>query len=302
MKPAPFEHFTPTTIDEAILLLSAPGQEAKVLAGGQSLVPLLNLRLVRPARVVDINGLRELDYVRPLEGGGMAIGALTRHRTIERSPVIASHAPLWSEAAPHVGDRQVRNRGTIGGSLAHADPSSEFPTVALATESVMVVQGAAGRRSIPAQEFFVMALTTALEPDELLVEIRIPPTPEGAGSAFLELARRHGDFALVSAAAVLSVSDGRIREVRIALGGVALTPIRARRAEAALIGEAPGVASFARAGQLAAEECDPGSDMHGSADYRRAVAGAYVERALDKALQRSSAFRGHTDIQDGGAL
>jgi CO/xanthine dehydrogenase FAD-binding subunit len=292
LKPAPFEYVAPGSLDEALSVLEKLGEDAKILAGGQSLVPLLNLRLARPGHLVDINRLRELDYLRPLDAGGLAVGALTRHRSLERSTVAAAHAPLWSEAAPLIGDRQVRFRGTVGGSLAHADPSSELPTVAVATEAEIVVRGPRGERTIAAADFFAAALMTVLEPDELLVEVRIPAAPAGAGHAFLELARRHGDFALVSAAASVVVTDGRVTWVRIALGGVAPTPLRATRAEASLLGESPTSVVLARAGRLAAEDTDPGGDMHGSPEYRRDVAAVYVERALDSALRRAAGHAG----------
>jgi carbon-monoxide dehydrogenase medium subunit len=288
MKPAPFEYHAPASLDEALALLDElQDEDAKVLAGGQSLMPMLNMRLARPSHLIDINGLRELDYIRPADGGGLAVGALTRHRTLERAPEVARTLPLVAEAVPLVGDRQIRYRGTLGGSLVHADPAAELPTIAAALDAEMVVASRAGRRVVPATEFFLTFLTTALEPNELLVEVRFPAAPSGAGHAFLELARQHGDFAIVSAAATLAVDGDRITDARVCVGGAGPTPIRATQAEAALRGEAPSATAFAEAGRLAAEATDPSGDVHGSAEYRREMSAVFTRRALTAALARA---------------
>src|SRR2546430_134240 len=217
MKPAPFDYFSPGTVDEALALLAEHGDEAKPLAGGQSLIPAMNFRLARPAVLVDLNGISALAYVRA-ESGGVAMGAMTRQRTVERSDVVARAAPLLAEAMPSIAHPQIRNRGTVGGSIAHADPSAELPAVMLALEARFQARSATGERSIPAGEFFKGMLETALEPGELLVEIAVPPLPGRSGTAFVEMARRHGDYALVGVAAVVTLdSRGRCKAARLTL-------------------------------------------------------------------------------------
>lgn len=287
MKPPPLYYHAPTTLDEALALLRDLGDEAKVLAGGQSLMPLLNMRLARPRHLVDINGLRELDYVRPTDEGGLALGALVRHRTLEHAPIIAEHVPLLAEVAPVIGDRIVRYRGTVGGSIAHADPVAELPTVVVALDAQLIIGSHSGTRTVPASDFFVGALTTVLEPDELLVEVRFPPQPPGTTHAFLELARQHGAFAIVSVAASLTFDDGHIADARLALGGAAPIPIRGTAAEALLRGEPSSKALFSQAAQRAAAECEPSPDVHGTKEYRREMAEVYTRRALALAAHRA---------------
>ena len=288
MKPARFVYHAPSSLGEALALLDQlRDEDAKVLAGGQSLMPLLNMRLARPRHLVDINGVGELAYIRAAEDGGLAIGALTRQQTIERSPEVARGAPLLAEVMPLIGDRQIRGRGTIGGSFAHADPVAEIPTVAAALDAELVIGNLDDTRVVLAMEFPVSFLTTVLEPAELLLEVRLPPTPPGAGFAFLELARQQGAFAIVSAAAMLTLQNGRIGEARICLGGVAPTPIRASRAEALLRGAHPSADAFAEAARLAGEDTDPSADVHGSEAYRREMAEVYTRRALHTALSRA---------------
>lgn len=288
MKPARFVYHAPSSMDEALGLLGdLQDADAKVLAGGQSLMPMLNMRLVRPKHLIDINRVGELSYLRGPDEGGLVIGSLTRQRTLERSPEVAARAPLLAEALPLIGDRQVRYRGTIGGSLSHADPVAELPTIAVALDAELVVGRRGGRRTVPATEFFTMFLTTVLEPNELLLEVRIPPVPPRSGFAFLELARQHGAYAIVSAAAHLVLDNGRVGAARIALGGVGPTPIRATQAESLLAGQGPTPEVIAEAARLAAEATDPSGDVHGSAGYRREMAAVYTRRALQTALARA---------------
>lgn len=287
MKPPPLHYNAPSTLDEALQLLRDLGDDAKVLAGGQSLMPLLNMRLARPRHLVDINGIGELDYVRPTDEGGLALGALVRHRTLEHAPVIAERVPLLAEAAPLIGDRIVRYRGTIGGSIAHADPVAELPTLAVALDAQLVIGSRSGTRTVPASDFFLGPLTTVLEPDELLVEVHFPPQPSGTSHAFLELARQHGAFAIVSVAASLTFDDGHIAGARLAVGGAAPTSIRGSAAENLLRGEAPSKALFAEAAQRVAVACEPTSDVHGTEEYRREMAEVYTRRALALAAQRA---------------
>lgn len=289
MKPVRFQYHAPSSVPEALALLhDLSGEETKVLAGGQSLMPFMNLRLVRPSHLVDINGLTELDYIRVTEEGGVAIGALTRQRTLERSAEVASRLPLLAEAIPLIGDRQVRCRGTAGGSIAHADAAAEIPTVALALDADIVVARQSGTRTVPASQFFLDFYTTALDADELVVELRFPPRAPGDGNAFLELSRQQGAFAIVSAAATVTIHQGRIRGARICLGAAGPTPLRARSAEQSLQGQEPTAPVIAAAGRAAAADADPISDVHGSDGYRRQMAEVYTRRALGTAVARAT--------------
>jgi CO/xanthine dehydrogenase FAD-binding subunit len=264
VKPAPFEYAAPRSLDEALGLL---GEEAKSLAGGQSLVPLMNFRLARPELIVDINGLPELAGIRR-DDGALLIGALTRQSALERSELVAAGWPLLTKAVRYVGHPQIRNRGTVGGSVAHADPAAELPVALAALDARFAAQSPRGRRTLTASELFLGPLTTALAPDELLVEIEVPPVPEGAGSAFVEHARTAGDFAIAGAAAV--VAEGH---AAVALLGAASVPVRAPDAERALVdGAEPGEAA-----ELAASSVDDG--------HRRALLTELVRRAIEEAAR-----------------
>jgi len=286
VKPAPFEYVRPRSLAEALEVLRAHGDEAKCLAGGQSLVPLMNLRLSKPGVVVDLNALKDLAYVRA-EDRSVSIGALTRQRVLETSPVIRQRAPLLAEVTPLIGHPPIRARGTFGGSLAHADPAAEYPAVVLALEGRMRVARAGSERQIPAEEFFVTYLTTALEPVEILTEVTLPVLPPRTGTAFVELTRRHGDFAIVGVAAVVTLDEaGAISRARLALCGVGPTPLRAPLAAAVLQGQRPSRALVAEAGRVAMDEADPADDLHGSAEYRREMTAVFARRALGRALER----------------
>ncbi|MCB0225653.1 MAG: xanthine dehydrogenase family protein subunit M, partial [Anaerolineae bacterium] len=216
MKPPPFEYFAPTTLDDALDYMADYGDEAKPLAGGQSLIPTMNFRLAQPEVLVDLNGIAELAYIRPAAGGGVSIGAMTRQRSVERSPLVAEQAPLIHETMPYIAHPQIRNRGTFGGNLAHTDPASELPAVATALNARFRAQSRSGQRWLTADEFFVDLFTTALEPEELLVEIVIPPLPAQTGYAFREISRRHGDYALVGVAATVTLdNNGRCEAARL---------------------------------------------------------------------------------------
>jgi len=288
MKPPPFEYVDPRTIQDAIGLLAEHGTEAKLLAGGQSLVPLLNMRLARPAVIVDLNRVEGLDYVRQ-EDGWLAIGAMTRQRAIERSELIMQRQPLLHAATRFIAHPQIRNRGTVGGSLAHADPAAEYPAVALALGAELRVAGPGGERMIPARDFFVTYLTTALEAADVLTEVRVPVLPERTGWSFLEVSRRHGDFALAGVAATLTLGGGgKCSDARIVLFGVAPTPVRAQAAEELLAGEEPSENLFERAGREAAAAIDePLSDIQASAEYRQHLARLLTRRALAEAAARA---------------
>ena len=286
MKPAPFEYARAGSLGEAVDLLGRLGPEAKLLAGGQSLIPMLKLRLARPTALVDLNRVRELAYVRAA-GGGLAFGALARLSDLESAAVRAACPPL-AAAAPHIGHTAIRHRGTVCGSIAHADPAAELPVLALALEAEMRATGPKGARAIAAKDFFVTYLTTALEAGEVLTEVRFPTLKPVAGWGFTELARRLGDYALVSVAAVLEpATGGRIATARIALGSVAERAVRAEAAEAALTGRPGGAAVFAEAAAAAAAALDPPSDVHGSGTYRKRLAQVLVERCLAEAWGRA---------------
>jgi CO/xanthine dehydrogenase FAD-binding subunit len=288
MKPPRFDYLNPRSIDEALAILARHGDEAKVLAGGQSLVPLLSFRLVRPAYLVDVNDVGGLAGIR-LDDGHLAIGAMTRQRAVETSPLVRERCPLLAEAMPQIGHVQIRNRGTIGGSLAHADPASELPAVVAALDGELVLQSARGRRVLKPEQFFVAYLTTAAAPDELLVEVRVPVAPPRTGCAFLEVSRRHGDFALVGVAATMTLAESGIcTAAAIALTGVGPTPVLARDAARALVGEKPAPAAFEAAGRRVAEHLQPDSDLHASSDYRRQLASVLTRRALARAAERAA--------------
>ncbi len=297
MKPAPFEYRRAGTLDEALALLAEHAGEAKPLAGGQSLIPAMNFRLARPAALVDLNGVAELAYVRPADGG-LRIGAMTRQRTVERNPVVPGAAPLLAEALPFIAHAQIRSRGTLGGSLAHADPAAELPAVIPAAElpAVMLALAArlearsrSGARTIAAADFFTGLFGTALAPDELLVEIALAPLAPRSGTAFLEVARRHGDYALVGVAAVVTLDErGRCRETRIALLSVGAGPILAVEAARVLAGQTPtDELCRAAADAAATRDIDPPSDIHASAAYRRRLASVLTRRALARAFERA---------------
>ena len=286
MKPASFEYVRPASLTDALEVLHQHGDEAKVLAGGQSLVPMMNFRLARPAVLVDLNGLPELSYIRTA-GAGLILGSMTRQRQIEKSSDVRNHSPLLAEATPLIGHLPIRTRGTIGGSLVHADPAAEYPVVMVAMEAEFTVARKGGTRRVMAADFFQTYLSTAIEPDEILTEIRVPGLPSGARGAFLEISRRHGDFALVAAAAAVEVDgSGRIVSSRIALGGVGPTPIRARRAEAMLAGQPPTAALLREAAATVMEQTDPPDDIHASAEYRREMSAVFTRRALTAALAK----------------
>jgi len=258
-----------------------------VLAGGQSLIPLLALRLARPAVLVDVNGVAELSGMSRVNGW-LAVGAMTREYVAEESAAVAQAVPLLAAALPLIGHEAIRNRGTIGGSLAHADPAAELPAVARALDAEFVVRSAAETRVIPAADWFEGYLATARRPDEILTEVRFPVAVPGTGAAFHEVARRHGDFAIVGLAAQLTLGqDGTIGDARLAFSGVADVPVRAAEAEAFLIGERPADVVFDEAARLATASLDPPADLHGSSEYRKKVAAALVRRGLRAAADNA---------------
>jgi CO/xanthine dehydrogenase FAD-binding subunit len=284
MKPARFEYYAPQNLDEALALLDRFAGDARILAGGQSLVPLMNMRLARVQRIVDINRLAELDYIR-IDDDRILIGALTRHRAIEKSPTVLAASPLLSKAVGFVGHPQVRSRGTFGGSLAHADPAAEYPAVVAALDGEIKLRSARGERIIGWRQFFVGDFTTDAAPDEILVEVRLPRPKWLSACEFVELSRRHGDFALVEAAVRIEFDENKkCSRAAIALGGVSGVPLRAVRSEEILRGKFPNQDIIAEAASAAAENLDPASDVHASAAYRKQMASMLVYRALERAV------------------
>jgi carbon-monoxide dehydrogenase medium subunit len=281
-----FEYQVPATVAEAIGLLEQHQDEASLLAGGQSLIPLLAMRLARPAVLIDINGLDDLSGLSVADGRVM-IGALTREYVAEESETVAETVPLLAAALPLIGHEAIRSRGTLGGSLAHADPAAELPAVARALDAEFVVRSASGERVIPAAEWFEGYLTTSRRPEEILVEVRFPVAEAGTGVSFQEVARRHGDFAMVGLAASLTLTEGLITDARLAFSGVADVPVRAAEAEGLLVGRHPSAELFAEAARLAAGQLDPPADLHGSSDYRKKVGATLVRRGLQAAVDNA---------------
>lgn len=293
MKPAPFEYYCPTTKAAAFSLLQQHGEEAKLLAGGQSLVPMLNFRLARPQVLIDINRVQELVFLEESDNG-LRIGALVRHRTLEMSPLVQNKCPLLSHAAGLIGHVTIRNRGTFGGSLAHADPSAELPLVLAALEGHIVVESSEGRRIVSPSEFFVSYLTTALQRTEILTEIWIPALGPRTGWGFQELALQHGAFAMVASAAILSMDkDDVCSEARLVLGNVASTPVRATASENHLKGKSLTPKVLREAAEKVIEVVEATGDIHASAEYRTEMAKVFARRALQDAYHRLGQGRGN---------
>ncbi len=292
MKPSRFRYFLAQSVDEAAQLLDEQGEDARVLAGGQSLMPMLNLRLARPSALIDLNEISSLAYVRPWDGG-LALGAMTRDADLERNSLAAKRLPLLIEAARHVGHPAIRNRSTVGGSVAHADPAAELPAVLLALDAEMEVHSASGSRTIAARDFYQGPFQTSMQHGEILTEVRVPGLPPRSGSAFLEFARREGDYALAGVAAVVSLDeDGTIASARLGLCSVGQTPVRASASEALLKGRRPEREAWRdAAGAVVNALNEPPSDIHGSADYRRHLAGVLTQRALVLAAERAERNR-----------
>jgi aerobic carbon-monoxide dehydrogenase medium subunit len=286
VKPPAFEYVVVASTEEAVAQLAAHGDDARLLAGGQSLMPILNMRLATPGRLVDLNRVGALSYIVERRGG-VAIGAMTRQRTAERSELVATAVPLLAEALPWVGHSAIRNRGTIGGSLAHADPAAELPAVAVCLDARFTVRGEGGERTLAAREFFRGYLTTALAPTELLAEVWFPSALPGSGAAWIEFARRHGDYALVGVAAVVTLGGSTVRRASLAVTGVDGVPVRAVDAERLLIGAPLSAQSMAAAAESVRRTLEPHDDIHATAAYRRHLAGILTVRALTRAGDRA---------------
>jgi CO/xanthine dehydrogenase FAD-binding subunit len=286
MKPPPFEYRRPESVEEALSVLAEAGDDAKVLAGGQSLIPLLAFRMVRPEMLVDISRLSELDHV-TLEDGLLSVGATTTHRRIELTDALATRCPAILEAVRNIGHIAIRNRGTVGGSMAHADPAAEWPVLALVLDTEFQVQSAKESRLVPAANMFVSYMQTGLRPDEILTGMRFKLPTEKAGSAFVEVARRHGDFAMGGAAAVLALEQGKVVHARVGVMSAALTPVRSEESERLLMGEEPTDELLAEAAERVSGAVDPLDDVHAPADYKRHLAKVTTRRALISARDRA---------------
>ncbi len=290
MKPAPFQYYAPASIEAALSLLAKYGYDAKLLAGGQSLIPMMNFRLVRPSVLVDLNTLPDLAYLQvDGESGSLRVGAMTRHYQVETSDLVARQAPLIHFAMQKIAYPAIRTRGTFGGSISHADPAAELPTLTLALEAQFRLVSQRGERWVSAEEFFLGLFTTALEPDEILVEARIPPLPPRSGWSLQEVARRKHDFALIGVAAVITLdANGHCQKARLVFLNAGDRPMYARRASTLLEGQTLTSDLIRAAADLASrEEIDPGSDIHASADFRRHLANVLCTRALEEAHQRA---------------
>lgn len=290
MKPAAFEYIAPDSLEQALSVLREHGDDAKVLAGGQSLVPAMNFRMLQPTLLVDLNRLEELDYIRQNEDGDLLVGAMTRHRRLEFDSLVAQNAPLLHESIPSIAHPQIRNRGTLGGSLAHADPAAELPVIALAVDAQIKVQSNAGERTIPALEFFQGMFMTEIKPDEILVEVAIPASSARTGWAFKEIARRSGDYAMMGVAVLITLDeDGICKKARLVYLNAGDGPVDAVEAAKILEGQARDDQAFEAAAEKASQdEIDPLGNMHADVDYQRHLAHVLTLRALDLAYQRAN--------------
>jgi carbon-monoxide dehydrogenase medium subunit len=287
MIPPPFDYHAPTTLPEALALLGRFGEEAKVLSGGQSLLPLLKLRLAQPGHLVDIGRIPGLDYIKE-DGGFLKIGALVRESALEASPLVRSRYAILADTASVIADPLVRNMATVAGNLAHGDPANDHPATMLALGAELVATGPKGTRTIPIAKFFTGLFTTALEPTEVLTEIRVPVPPAGSGGAYIKLERKVGDFATAGAAAFLVIKGGLVERAGVGLTNLGPTPIRAEAAEKQLAGKKPDAAAFAEAARLAASATSPSPDRRGASDYKREMARVLTGRALRKAAERAA--------------
>jgi carbon-monoxide dehydrogenase medium subunit len=290
MKPPPFEYYAPTTVEEALALLAEHGYDAKPLAGGQSLIPMMNFRLAQPSVLVDLNNIPELSYIHRDENGGLLIGAMARHNMVQHDPLIAERAPLVHDAMPKIGTPQIRTRGTFGGSLSHADPSAELGAVSVALNGRFRLRSQKGERWVPANEFFVGLFTSILEPEELLIEINLPCLPKRSGWSLMEVARRHNDFALIGVAAVVSLGkNGSCEEARLVFLSAGDGPVGAHQAAELLKGQKPTAEAIQAAAEKAASaDIDPGNDIHATAEFRRHLAKVLARRALNEAFERAN--------------
>jgi carbon-monoxide dehydrogenase medium subunit len=290
MKPAPFKYVAPDSLEEAVDLAAQHGTQAKLLAGGQSLIPAMNFRVVQPAMLIDLNRISELRYVRPMDDGSLAIGAMTTQHQLETDPLVRERAPLLSEALPYIAHPQIRNRGTLGGSLVHADPAAELPVIALACGVRLKARGLNGERWIEVGDFFQGMFVTDLSEEELLTEVVLPPLLQGTGWSFIEASRRRGDYAMMGVAALVSLNDdGMCASARLVYLNAGDGPVDATEAAGSLIGRKPEVTAYEQAAAIASEkEIDPFGNLHASVDFQRHLARVLTRRALEQAFDRAA--------------
>lgn len=289
MKPVPFEYYAPASLEEALENLATLGYDGKVLAGGQSLIPTMNFRMARPAALVDLNGVAELQYIRENADGGLAIGTMTRDARVEHDAAVKARFPLIEEVMPNIAHPQIRNRGTFGGALAHADPAGQLPAISLALNATMKIFKKGSERCVTADDFFLGPFMTVIEPEEMLGEVILPPLPKGTGSSYQQVSRQRGGYAQAAVASVVTVNDsGVCTGCRMALISVAEVPLLSKTAAKMLVGQKPTQALFeAVAEEAATKEADPGTDLHATADYRRNLVRVLVVRSLTAAFARA---------------
>ena len=290
MKPAPFEYYAPTTVEEALDKLTELGYSGKVLAGGQSLIPAMNFRMARPAALVDLNKVKELFYIKPTAEGGLAIGTMTRVSTVEYSAAVTERFPLITETVKYIAHDQIRHRGTFGGAMAHADPAAQLPAVSVALKARLVVKSKKGERTVGADDFYVGPFMTVLEPEDMLAEVILPPMAPHSAGAYKQISRQRGGYAQAAAISVVTLDERKhCKEVRLVLFSVGETPILSQYASKVLVGNEPTAAAIAEvAAYVAKNEVDPGSDLHGTSEYRRNLVNVLVGRSLTEAFQRAS--------------
>lgn len=289
MKPAPFDYYAPTSLEEALATLSDLGYSGKVLAGGQSLIPAMNFRMARPAALVDLSKVKELAYIRPTDNGGVAIGTMTRDSVVEENPYVQEKFPLVIETIKYIAHRQIRNAGTFGGAIAHADPAAQLPALAVALKAKLLIKNKNGERWVDAADFFVGPFMTVLEPEDMLVEILLPPmAPRSAGS-YKQVSRQKGGYAQAATICVVTLDEsGRCKEARVVLFSVGETPILSAHAAKTLVGQVPTAELIASvAAVVAKDEIDPGTDIHGTSDYRHHLVDVLVRRSLTEAFERA---------------
>lgn len=289
MKPAPFEYYAPTTVEEALQNLTDLGYSGKVLAGGQSLIPAMNFRMARPSALVDLNKVSDLFYIKPTADGGLAIGTMTRDSVVEKDPTVKQRFPIVAETMGYIAHPQIRARGTFGGAIAHADPAAQLPAMALALNAKMVIKRKGSERVVSAEDFIVGPFMTVLEPEDMLAEVILPPLPARSAGSYKQVSRQRGGYAQAAAISVVSLDDrNRVKDVRSVLFSVGETPILSKYASKVLVGNEPTEAALADVAAYAAKhECDPGSDLHGTTEYRRQLVEVLVRRSLTEAVQRA---------------
>ncbi len=287
MIPAPFDYSSPATLNEALTLLQQLGDDAKVLAGGHSLIPMMKLRLASPGHLIDINKISDLSFIKE-EGGFVKIGALTREVELEESDIVKKKFAIFIDATRLIADPQVRNMGTIGGNIAHGDAANDHPAIMLALRAEVIIASLAGTRTVPIDEFFFGFYSTAVQPGEILTEIRIPSPPKGTGSAYHKAERKAGDYAIAGVAVQLTLDGGVCKQVGIGLTNVNATPLRATRSEEVLKGQKITAELIEKAAQFASEDCDPSDDLRGSADYKRSILKTITKRMIQKAIDRAA--------------